>query len=189
MSTPEAATTTDLSDTPASSAAPPVTPFRRVATRLGWVLAVVVPLWLAGGRLLTDSAGTLTPVYAATLAPLLLVLSLVALGVPARRPARYPSVRACVILLISWVCGLALGFTLPDHGQGASSVLGAWFGPGAEGAAAALSNPLGIIMLFTAVMGCVVAVRHSGYGDGSGAPRDTDEDEAQGTGHYPLLEV
>ncbi len=182
MSTPEA-TTGDAShpDT--------VTPFRRWATRVGWVLAVAVPLWLAGGRLLTDSAGSLTPVYAVTLTPLVLVLSLVALGVPARRPARYPSVRACVILMISWACGIALGFTLPDTGEGASSVLGAWFGPGAEGAAAALSNPLGIIMLFTVVMGCVVAVRHSGHGDGSGAPRDTDEDEAQGTGHYPVWDL
>lgn len=179
MSTPETSSTTP----------PPAGAFRRWTARGGWILAVVVPLWLAGGRLLTDSAGSLTPVYAATLAPVLLVLSLVALSVPARRPGRYPSARACTVLLISWACGIALGFTLPDTGAGASSVLGAWAGPGAEGAAAALSNPLGIIMVFMAVLGCVLSVRHSAHGDGSGRPRDADEDEAQGTGYYPVLEV
>lgn len=163
--------------------------FRRWAARIGWVLAVAVPVWLAGGRVLTDSTGDLTPVYAATLAPVLLVLSVVALAVPARRQARYPSVRACTVLLISWVCGIALGFTLPDTGAGASSVLGAWAGPGAEGAAAALSNPLGIIMLFMAVMGCVVSIRHSAHGGGNGRSRDADEDEAQGTGFFPVLDV
>lgn len=163
--------------------------FRRWTARCGWFFAVAVPLWLVGGRFLTDSAGSLTPVYAATLAPTLLVLSVVALAVPARRAARLPSHRACTVLLISWACGISLGFTLPDTGEGASSVLGAWVGPGAEGAAAALSNPLGIIMLFTAVMGCVLAVRHSSYGDGSGRSRDADEDEAQGTGYFPVLDV
>lgn len=163
--------------------------FRRWTARLGWVLAVVVPAWLAGGRLLTDSTGNLTPIYAATLAPVLLVLSVVALAVPARRPARYPSVRACTILLMSWGCGIALGFTLPDTGEGASSVLGAWAGPGAEGAAAALSNPLGIIMLFMAIMGCVVSIRHSAHGEGNGRSRDADEDDAQGTGFFPVLDV
>lgn len=163
--------------------------FRRWAARIGWVLAVAVPVWLAGGRVLTDSTGDLTPVYAATLAPVLLVLSVVALAVPARRPARYPSVRACTILLLSWGCGIALGFTLPDTGAGASSVLGAWAGPGAEGAAAALSNPLGIIMLFMAVMGCVVSIRHSAHGEGNGRSRDSDEDDAQGTGFFPVLDV
>ncbi|MFB9070432.1 hypothetical protein ACFFX0_04200 [Citricoccus parietis] len=150
---------------------------------------MVVPAWLAGGRVLTDSTGDLTPVYAATLAPVLLVLSVVALAVPARRPARYPSVRACTIMLLSWGCGIALGFTLPDTGEGASSVLGAWAGPGAEGAAAALSNPLGIIMLFMAIMGCVVSIRHSAHGEGHGRSRDSDEDDAQGTGFFPVLDV
>ncbi|MGM7667297.1 hypothetical protein [Microbacterium sp. A93] len=179
MSTSEASSTTVL----------PAGTFRRWTASCGWFLAVAVPLWLVGGRVLTDSAGSLTPVYAATLAPVLLVLWLVALTVPARRPARLPSLRACTILLISWGCGIILGFTLPDAGEGASSVLGALAGPGAEGAAAALSNPLGIITLFTAVMGCVIAVRHSAHGDGSGRPRDTDEDEAQGTGYFPVLDV
>jgi hypothetical protein len=103
--------------------------FRRVTARYGWVAAVLVPAWLACGRFLTGSAGDLTPVYAALGAPVMLVLSVVALAVPARRPARYPSARACTILLISWACGLALGFTLPDTGDGASSVLGALVGP------------------------------------------------------------
>lgn len=172
-----------------SIAPPPAGAFRRWTARSGWLLAVAVPLWLVGGRFITDSAGSLTPVYAATLAPALLVLSVVALAVPARRPARYPSLRASAILVISWGCGIALGFTLPDVGEGASSVLGSWAGSGAEGAAAALSNPLGIIMLFMAVLGCVVSVRHSAQGDGSGRPRDADEDEAQGTGYFPVLDV
>lgn len=171
------------------TAPPEASTFRRWTSRCGWALAVAVPLWLALGRLLTDSAGSLTPVYAATLAPTLLVLSLVALAVPARRPSGYPSSRACGILMISWGCGIVLGFTLPDVGEGASSVLGSWAGPGFEGAAAALSNPLGIIMLFMAVLGCVVSVRHSAHGDGSGRPRDTEEDEAQGTGYFPVLDV
>ncbi|NUL47110.1 hypothetical protein F7P69_18165 [Cellulosimicrobium funkei] len=184
MSTPEAFGTALTGTAP-----PPAVTFRRWTARPGWLLAVAVPLWLVGGRFLTDSAGSLTPVYAATLAPALLVLWLVALTVPARHPARYPSPRACTILLISWGCGIALGFTLPDAGVGASSVLGSWAGPGAEGAAAALSNPLGIIMLFMAVLGCVLSVRHSAHGDGSGRPRDAEEDEAQGTGYFPVLDV
>ncbi|GAA1120850.1 hypothetical protein [Citricoccus alkalitolerans] len=164
--------------------------YRRWTARLGWVLAVAVPAWLAGGRVLTDSTGNLTPVYAATLAPVLLVLSVVALAVPARRPARYPSTRACTVLQISWACGIALGFTLPDTGEGASSVLGAWAGSDAEGVAAALSNPLGIIMLFMAIMGCVLSIRHSAHGEGNGRrSRDADEDDAQGTGFFPVLDV
>lgn len=177
------------SPTPGTHPPEPGQGFRRFTARLGWVLAVVVPVWLAGGRVLTDSTGDLTPVYAATLAPVLLVLSVVALAVPARRQARYPSARACTILLMSWGCGIALGFTLPDTGEGASSVLGAWAGPGAEGAAAALSNPLGIIMVFLAVMGCVVSIRQSAHGDGQGRSRDADEDHAQGTGYFPVLDV
>lgn len=163
--------------------------FRRWTARSGWVLAVVVPAWLAGGRVLAGSAGSLTPVYALTLAPLLLVASVVALTVPRRRAGRYPSARACVLLLLAWAGGIGLGFTLPDTGEGASSVLGVLAGPGAEGAAAALSNPLGITMVFMAVAGCVVAVRDSAHGDGSGRSRTEDEDDAQGTGYFPVLDV
>lgn len=162
--------------------------FRRWTTRTGWCLAVAVPLWMAGGRFLTGSAGDLTPVYALTLSPALLVLSVVALALPRRGPGRYPSTRSLGLMLIAWASGLGLGFTLPDTGQGASSVLGALVGPGAEGAAAALSNPLGIIMLFMSIAGCVLAIRDSSRPDGARRSPD-DEDDYQGTGYFPVLDV
>jgi hypothetical protein len=162
--------------------------FRRWTTRAGWVLAVAVPLWMAGSRFLTGSAGDLTPVYALTLCPVLLLLSVVALGVSRRRPGRYPSARSLGLMLIAWACGLGLGWTLPDTGEGASSVLGALVGPQAEGAAAAFSNPLGIIMLFMSITGCVLAVRDSSRPGGARRSPD-DEDDYQGTGYYPVLDV
>lgn len=165
-----------------------VAAWRRWGTAIGWVLAVAVPLWMAGGRVLAGSAGALTPVYALTLAPLLLVLSVVALAVPRRRPGRLPSGRALGVLSLAWACGIGLGFTLPDTGEGASSVLGVLAGPGAEGAAAALSNPLGIIMAFMAVAGCVLAVRDSARPDGA-RRSPADEDDHQGTGFFPVLDV
>ena len=165
-----------------------VGPFRRWTTRIGWVLAVVVTLWMAGGRFLTHSAGDLTPVYALTLSPVLLVLSVVALAVPRRRPGRYPSARSLGLMLIAWACGLGLGFTLPDTGEGAASVLGALVGPGAEGVAAAFSNPLGIIMLFMSIAGCVLAVRDSSR-PGGARRSPADEDDYQGTGYFPVLDV
>ncbi|MDI3330886.1 MAG: hypothetical protein QJR09_09170 [Micrococcus sp.] len=162
--------------------------WRRWTTRVGWVLAFAVPAWMAGGRFLTDSAGALTPVYALTLAPVLLVLSVVALAVPHRRPGHYPSARSLGLLLIAWASGIGLGFTLPDTGEGASSVLGALVGPEAEGAAAAFSNPLGIIMLFMSIAGCVLAVRDSSRPDGA-RRSPGDEDDFQGTGYFPVLDV
>ncbi|MCY1159101.1 MAG: hypothetical protein MOP51_2126 [Citricoccus sp.] len=161
---------------------------RRWTTRIGWILAVAVPLWMAGGRFLTDSAGDLTGIYALTLTPVLLLLSVAALAVPRRRPGRYPSARSLGLLLIAWACGLGLGFTLPDTGEGASSVLGALVGPQAEGVAAALSNPLGIIMLFMSIAGCVLAVRDSSRADAA-RRSPSDEDDYQGTGYFPVLDV
>lgn len=153
---------------------------------LGWVAALAVPLWIAAGRLLTGTAGDLALVYALTLAPLLLVLSVVALAVPGGRPARRPSIRATVALGLAWICGAGLGLTLPDTGEGASSVLEAWAGPEMSGVAAALSNPFAILMVLLAVIGCVLAVRDSRPG---GPSRVTDEDDRQGTGHFPLMDV
>ncbi len=153
---------------------------------VGWVAAVAVPLWIAAGRFLTGTAGDLAFVWALTLAPVLLVLSVVALAVPSRRPARRPSVRSMVALGMSWVCGVGLGLTLSDTGAGASSVLEAWAGPEMTGVAAALSNPFAILMVLTAIIGCVLAVRDSRPG---GPSRVTDEDERQGTGFFPVLDV
>lgn len=154
--------------------------------RLGWVAAVLVPVWIAAGRFLAGTAGNLAVVYALTIVPLVLVLYVVSLAVPARRPAQRPSGRSMVALGLSWIAGLGLGLTLPDTGEGASSMVEAWAGPGASGVAAAFSNPLAIIMIFTAVVGCVLAVRDSRPG---GRSRVTDEDEHQGTGHYPVWDV
>ncbi|MFB2571462.1 hypothetical protein [Micrococcus sp. IITD107] len=153
---------------------------------LGWVAALAVPLWVGAGRFLTGTAGDLALVYALTLVPVLLVLSVVALAVPGSRPARRPSVRAMVALGLAWICGLGLGLTLPDTGEGASSVLEAWAGPEMSGVAAALSNPFAILMVLLAAIGCVLAVRDSRPG---GPSRVTDEDDRQGTGRFPLLDV
>ena len=165
---------------PTAGTVPPAVVF------LGWVAALAVPLWVGAGRFLTGTAGDLALVYALTLAPVLLVLSVVALAVPARRPARRPSVRSMVALGIAWLCGVGLGLTLPDTGEGASSVLEAWAGPEMSGVAAALSNPFAILMVLLAVIGCVLAVRDSRPG---GPSRVTDEDDRQGTGHFPLMDV
>lgn len=168
---------------PGEAAAGTVAP---AVAAVGWLCAVTVPLWVAGGRFLTGTAGDLAVVYALTLAPVLLVLSVVALAVPARRPARRPSVRSMVALGIAWLCGVGLGLTLPDTGAGASSVLEACAGPEMSGVAAALSNPFAILMVLTAIIGCVLAVRDSRPG---GPSRVTDEDDQQGTGFFPVLDV
>ena len=149
---------------PGEAAAGTVAP---AVAAVGWLCAVTVPLWVAGGRFLTGTAGDLAVVYALTLAPVLLVLSVVALG-------------------IAWLCGVGLGLTLPDTGAGASSVLEACAGPEMSGVAAALSNPFAILMVLTAIIGCVLAVRDSRPG---GPSRVTDEDDQQGTGFFPVLDV
>ena len=67
-------------------------------------------------------------------------------------------------------------------------MLGALVGPEAEGVAAAFSNPLGIIMLFMSIAGCVLAVRDSSR-PGGARHSPEDEDDYQGTGYYPVLDV
>lgn len=157
---------------------------RRVTGTFGWVLAVAVPTWLAVGRVLTGTAGAWSVVYALTLAPLLAALSVVALAVPRSRTARYPSGRACGFLWSAWGCGALLGVFLPEVGDGASSVLEAWWGPELSGVAAALSNPLGIAMVFMTITAAVLAVRDS---SDRGRRRPADEDAYQGTGFYRVL--
>lgn len=170
------------SPTPSGS---PASPARLWGTRIGWLAAFAVPAWLVGSRLLTGTAGDLTVVYALTLAPLLLVLSVAGLAVPRRR-GQLPSGRSLGLLGVAWAAGIGLGVTLPDVGNGAASVLEAWSGPEMAGVAAAISNPLGIALGLCGLVGCVLAVRDS---RSAGPSRVTDEDEAQGTGFFPTLEV
>lgn len=132
--------------------------------RWGLIPAVLVPLWFSGARLLTDTAGTLSIILALTLAPAMLVVTVLALRLPGRRrdaetsqPVR-PSPRAAVLLVLSWVCGVVFGATVPDIGQGASSVSVALLGEQAAGLSAAISNPAGILMLLCAAMALGFAV-------------------------------
>lgn len=168
---------TEAENTPSDSR------WQRWAVHCGWVAAFVVPLWIATSRLLVGTAGWHTWIYALTLAPLLLVLAMMTLAVPARRGFT-TSGRACAWLWIAFGFGAALGFVLPDAGEGATAVISVWFGEGFEGTAVAASNTAAIVMGFSAVFATVFAFLDSRTG---GPIRTTDEDEAQGSGYYPLL--
>lgn len=147
----------------------------RAVARFGVVPAILMPVWFAGGRLLTDSAGTLSIILAVSAAPLLLVLHLSALWLPTRRRRRI-SPRAAAFLVASWVFGVSFGFTVPDLGEGASSVLVALAGEEVAGLSAAVSNPSGILMTFTAVLALGFSVVDSRRIAGATADEVVDEE-------------
>ncbi|MDO5492790.1 MAG: hypothetical protein Q4F53_04155 [Nesterenkonia sp.] len=137
---------------------------RAVVVRFGLLPAVLVPIWFSGARVLTDSAGQLSVVLALTAAPAMIVVYLLTLHLPGRRrrhdtgePVR-PSTRALALLTASWVFGAIFGASVPDLGPGAASVVTVLAGDGARGASAALSNPAGILMLFSAAAALGTAV-------------------------------
>lgn len=152
---------------------------------LTWVALIMVVAWVGLSRVLIGTAGALSVIYALTLVPVLAILGILTLTVPHLRGTRVPS-RSLGWLGISLGCGLVLGFFLPDAPGSTSSVVGVMFGEAMAGAASAISNPMAVIMVFCAVMACVMAFLDSRP---AGPRRTTDEDRYQGTGFFPLLET
>lgn len=167
------------------------TGWHRIGLRAGWIAVFAVPAWIMIVRfsLGVDSVGVF---LTATILPLaLLFLGLVALGIPKMR-GFFASGRTVAWLWIAWAMGFILGLFMPDntllkHGseQETTALVSTIFGPGMEGAASAISNPLAIVMIFSAILAAVFAMLDSRAG---GPIRTEDEDHLQGTGFYPLLD-
>lgn len=166
---------------------------RATLVRLGVIPAVLVPAWIAGARLLTDSAGQISVILGLTAAPVLVALHLLTLHLPGRRRHHLtaepvlPSRRATALLTASWILGLIFGASVPDVGPGASSLVTALAGEGAAGLSAAVSNPAGILTLFCAVgaLGCAVVDARR---EEAGPPEPIDEEAVLRAYGYGFME-
>lgn len=125
-------------------------------------MALILPLWVTAGRIITGAEGKLVPIFALTAGPVLAVLMLTAAvkitaAAARRRPFGAP-VRISVLLPVNWILAAAFGFFVPDFGAPqAGSVFSSLAGPEVLGYSAALANPLGIATLFVAVTVLVTA--------------------------------
>lgn len=132
-------------------------------------MAVLVPLWVVAGRSIFGIGGQMVLWLGISLGPVLLVLFLLAgakLIETARCRMQLPF-RAVVALVLSWLLGLAFGFTVPDYGGGAgegASVLSFLAGPSALGMSTAVCNPFGIITVALSVAATVFAYRAAAAG-------------------------
>lgn len=143
----------------------PANAFRTLVAAASVPMAVLVALWVAGGRVLFGVSGQLTMLLALTLAPVLLVLLLLA-GVRTTATAAHyrpfaASARSSAVLACAWLASLGFGFTVPEFGPHGGSVMSRLFGEAALGMSTALCNPLGISSVGLAVAAVVLAYQDS----------------------------
>lgn len=118
------------------------------------VIGVALALWMGAGRWLFGIGGSLTWWYVPLIALPFAILQLWALrrlrivDDRGRRPGRAPY----VALVLSWLCALAFGLTVPDLVDGQLvSIAGHLGGPLWNEMAIALCNPFGIIAFATVI--------------------------------------
>lgn len=109
---------------------------------------------MVGGRALFGMAGELTQVYAFTLGIAIIVLhAFIAEGLVRTAHHGYRTRPATIAMLaVSWGCGILLGLMIPDATElGLQTIL---TGPDEPGLSIVIgvANPLGIIMLVTAIV-------------------------------------
>lgn len=114
---------------------------------------VLSALWIVAGRSLVGAGGTLVPIFAISLGPVLVCIMIVAAYFSAKElklqkagtRAGLPPVTA-LVWCMTWLLALIFGFLVPDRLDGtvvsaASSVLG----PDFIGLSAGFGNPAGIL--------------------------------------------
>ncbi|MCG2621885.1 hypothetical protein LVY72_08130 [Arthrobacter sp. I2-34] len=141
----------------------PANAFRTLAAALSIPMALLVPLWAAGGRVLFGVGGQLTTLLAFTLGPVLFLLLLLA-GVRTTATAAHyrpfaASAGTSAVLACAWLAALGFGFTVPDFGDRGGSVMSRLLGEPALGVSTALCNPLGIISVGLAIASVAMAYR------------------------------
>lgn len=161
-------------------------PLRRMVSRFGIIPGVGIPIWFTAGRLITDTAGTLSLILAVSAAPVLIGLYLATWWIPRRR-GHWLSSRSTALLLTSWTLGLSFGLTVPDLGEGAASVLVALAGEDVVGISAAISNPSGVLMTFTAALALGFCLADTRRTRPSGTAQEFDDDSMLHTFGYTFL--
>lgn len=138
---------------------------------VGFLLAA----WVSVGRTLFGVAGELTQLYTFTLGLVIFLLH-VFIAEALLRAAQhgYRTRRATVAMLIaSWACGILLGLTIPDVTPvGLQTIITGAEEPGLS-LAIGVANPLGIIMLVTAIV-ALFLVRGDAKGKAHAVAQDED---------------
>lgn len=133
---------------------------RSIAPALLVIFAgLLLAAWVSVGRALFGISGELTQVYIFTLGLLVFLLhAFIAEALLRAAQHGYRARPATVAMLIaSWGCGLFLGLTIPDvTPQGLQTILSGAEEPGLS-IAIGVANPLGIIMLITAIVALALA--------------------------------
>jgi hypothetical protein len=135
---------------------------------------IAVAAWVTVGRVPFGIAGELTPVYLLTIGILLVLLNAFIAEAVMRaaqhgyrhRPATFG------MLFTSWALGVLLGLTIPDvTPDGLQTILSGPHEPGL-GIAIGIANPLGIVMIVTAIVALGLA-----RGDAKGKAHAVEEEE------------
>lgn len=138
------------------------------------IAGLVLAAWVVLGRALFGVAGELVPVYALSLGLIIVVLyAFIGDGI-ARTALHGHRTRTATVgmLIASCGCGLLFGLVIPDVTPlGLQTILSGPAEPGL-GIAIGVANPLGIIMLITAIVAVFLA-----RGDAKGNAVTVEEDE------------
>lgn len=152
------------------------------------ILGTALAAWMAAGRWLFGIGGSLTWWYVPCIGLTYAVLSWwIARRITLTRSRGLRVGRApWVALILSWVCAICFGFTVPDNVNGElESILSHFAGSDfSVGMSIALCNPFGIIAFSLAFIAL-------GYAIASGRPPHPEEDElpgGQGMIHHPLAD-
>lgn len=135
---------------------------------------LAIAAWVSVGRLLFGVAGELTQLYTFTLGLIIVVLHAFIAEALLRAAQHGYRIRSTTIAMLigSWVCGILLGLTIPDVTPlGLQTILTGGEEPGLS-IAIGVANPLGIIMLVTAIVALVLA-----RGDAKGRAHLVEEEE------------
>lgn len=138
------------------------------------IAGLILAAWVVAGRALFGLAGELVPLYALTLGLTIVVLHAFIGDGLARTALHGHRTRPTTIgmLAASWGCGVLLGLMIPDATPlGLQTILSGPDEPGL-GIAIGVANPLGIIMLVTAIVALFLA-----RGDAQGRAATVEEDE------------
>src|SRR5690554_3102888 len=117
-------------------------------------IGLLLAAWVSVGRALFGISGELTQVYVFTVGLVIFLLhAFIAEAMLRTAQHGYRARPATVAMLIaSWVCAILLGLTIPDATpSGLQTILTGAEEPGL-GIAIGVANPLGIIMLVTAIV-------------------------------------
>ncbi len=138
------------------------------------IVGILLAAWVTLGRALFGIAGELTQVYLLTLGILIVLLNaFTAEGVMRAAQLGYKHRPATLgMLFTSWALGILLGLTIPDvTPDGLQTILSGPEEPGL-GIAIGIANPLGIVMIVTAIVALGLA-----RGDAKGKAHAVEEED------------